>query len=228
MDSWHDLKNADRSLRLLKQVPGRKVLSVPLLPAATGDLTACGKGNYHGHWRRLAETARANGLTTAIVDLRPDQQGRSAADPAGHAACYRSVTASLRQSLPGVRTQWSTARGAAQGRDALRAWPGAAHVDIIGLDTLDTGDDWARGVNGPYGLTWWSDFAAAQRRPLALASWGVFPGSPESAANAPYVQNMHDWIVRTAGRKRLAYEAILLPTELSGRAVETYRSLFAP
>ncbi|MDO5711749.1 MAG: hypothetical protein Q4P32_08450, partial [Micrococcales bacterium] len=225
--SWRDVQNPGRSLGVLRQLPGRKVVSVSLLPDTTGELTACSKGDYRAYWGRFARAVRANDLATAIIDLRPDAQGRAQADPAGHSSCYRRVVGTLRQTLPGIRTQWSTERGASWGSDALRAWPGAAYVDILGLDSIDTGDDWGRSVNGPFGLTWWSDFAAGQRRPLALARWGAFPGSAESAANTPYVQNMHDWMVRTAGRKRLAYETFVLPRD-AGQAVATYRTLFAP
>lgn len=226
--AWRDVQTPTRALATLRQVPGRKVLSVPLLPDSQGTLTACAKGEYRTYWEHFARAARAGGLSGAILDLRPDGQGRALADPAEHAACYRAVATTIRAALPGVRTQWTAQRGDSRGQGVLAAWPGAAHVDIIGLDSIDTGDDWGHIVNGAFGLTWWSDYAATQRRPLALARWGPFPGSAESAANVARVQNMHDWIVRTAARKRLAYEAFALPGSGPGAAVATYRALFAP
>lgn len=225
--AWRDLQTPTRALATLRQVPGPKVLSVPLLPEGTGTMSACAKGEYRSYWQRFAGAAKAGGLSGAILDLRPDRQGRAQADPAGHVACYRSVVDTVRTTLPAVRTQWTVERADPRGRGVLSAFPGRGHVDIIGLDSIDTGDDWGRSVNGPYGLTWWSDYAARQRLPLALARWGTFPGSPESASNVAYVQNMHDWIVRTSAHKRLAYEAFVLPGS-SAAAVATYRTLFAP
>lgn len=108
----------------------------------------------------------------------------------------------------------------------MLAWPGVQSVTVVGLDAPDTGDDWGRAINGEYGLNWWADFAREQGRRIAVAQWGLFPGSPASAANAPYVQNMHDWFVRTQARKELAYEAFTVPERSHGAAVDTYRALF--
>lgn len=224
--SWRDLTSPDYSLRALRQVPGPKVLSVSLLPDHTGSLRACAKGDYHTYWQQFADRLRAHGMAETLLDLRPDRSGAATADPSEHASCYRQVVSSLRERIPGVRTQWSVERGVRPGADPLGSWPGAAYVDVVGVDSPDTGNDWSRTVNGPYGLTWWADFAARQRLHIALASWGPFPGSDKSAANAAYVQNMHDWLVRSARRKLVAYEAFTAPPDPVGAAIAAYRRLF--
>lgn len=224
--TWSDIERPTQALSALAQVPGRKVLSVSLLPDAGGSLAACEKGRYHGYWRGFAGEVAKHGLAKAIIDLRPDAAGVAEADPAGHAACYRRVVASLRSQLPQVQTQWTVPRGARPGQDPRLAWPGAGVVSVVGVDALDSGDDWGRAINGEFGLNWWADFARQQGRRVALAQWGPFPGSAASAANAPYIQNMHDWFVRAQARKELAYEAFTAPEQELGSAVAAYRELF--
>lgn len=226
-DSWNDVEHPTAALTALRQVPGRKVLSVPVLPDSGGSLRSCEKGRYHSYWRGFAQTVADKGLADAVVDLRPDTSGAALRDPAGHAACYRRVVQSLRTRLPRVSTQWSVPRGVLPGQNPVAAWPGADVVTIVGVDAIDTGDDWGRAVNGEFGLNWWAEFARAKGRQVALAQWGVFPGSPVSAANAPYVQNIHDWLVRMQARKQLAYEAVTTPGPSVGAAATTYRSLFS-
>lgn len=225
--TWNAIEHPTAALTTLRRVPGRKVLSVPLLPETGGSLRSCEKGRYHAYWRGFAQSVADKGLADAIVDLRPDAAGQAQRDPAGHAACYRSVVASLRSRLPRLSTQWSVSRGALPGQNPVLAWPGTDVVTVVGIDAIDSGDDWGRAVNGQYGLNWWADYARSKGRQVALAKWGVFPGSPFSQANAPYIQNIHDWLVRMHARKQLAYEAFTTPGPSAGAAAAAYRSLFS-
>ena len=225
--TWADIARPTSALSVLSRVPGRKVLEVPVLPESGGSLTSCAKGRYHGYWRQFAQAVEANGLADAIIDLRPDTADLAAKNPAEYAACYRRVVQSLRSSQPRMQTQWSVPRGIQPGQDPLLSWPGADVVTIVGVDAVDTGNDWGRTINGRYGLNWWADFAARNGRQIALARWGLFPGSATSHTNAPYIQNMHDWLVRAQVRKQLAYEAFTAPDDFTGAGPAVYRTLFS-
>jgi len=199
---------------------------VPLLPPSGGSLTACAKGEYHRRWVEFAHYLRADAAST-VVDLGADDETRLS-EPVAHAACYRRVAQTLRSAAPGVRLQWTAPQGRSTLEpDPLAAWPGRQWVDVVGVRAFHTGDDWRRTVHGERGLDWWADFAAGQRRELALARWGVVPGASEDATNAAYVQNMRDWLVRVASKQAVAYDLYTEPLGGAGEAAtRTYRELF--
>ena len=205
------------------------MIRAPLLPERKATFVACAKGDYRAQWERFGRALSAAGIDSATLDLgRTDMGGDT--DPEAFAGCYRQVAAAVRGVLPRARLQWTVERGSAttvSPSDAVAAWPGDGVVDILGIEALDTGDNWSKTVNGEGGLNWWSDFATSHGARVALAGWGPAPGSRASAENAAYVQNMHDWLTRVAARGNLAYD---LYTEHSGsragKAADVYRALF--
>lgn len=223
--TWADLRPTSQITSTLRGSLRHKVISAPLLPERGASLAACGKGDYRAKWEEFARALASAGIETPTLDLGRGQPG-AAADPKAFAGCYRQVAQAVRGVLPRARMQWTVDRGLASSAQ-VAAWPGDGVVDIVGIDALDTGDDWSRTVNGDGGLNWWSDFASARRARVALSGWGPAPGSPASAENASYVQNTYDWLARVAAKGLLAYDLYTEPSaSRTGIAANVYRALF--
>ena len=225
---WSDLRRPIRGVRArstLTGAGGEQVVTIPIVPPGA-DLRSCAKGDYRRHWVGLAGALTRAGSRPAYVELTADSAGEALLRPTEFAACYRSVATTLREKIPGLRLQWRVQRGGSGG-DSARAWPGRGYVDVIGIDALDTGMDWSHTVNGHHGLNWWADFATRHGVKVALARWGAYPGSPSSVANAAYVQNVTEWMARTARQGVFAYDLYTQSPGAAGAAAETYRKLFA-
>ena len=227
--SWAELRPTAETRAALRGSLKHKVIRAPLLPERRASLTACSKGDYRSHWEGFARALTAAGIDDPTLDLGSGEPG-AVSEPEAFAGCYRQVAAAVRGVLPRARMQWTVDRGVAATTDPATltaAWPGDGVVDIVGIDALDTGDNWSKTVNGVGGLNWWGDFAAERRARIALSGWGPAPGSAASAENASYVQNMHDWLARMAARGLLAYDLYAEPSEAAtGTAARVYRALF--
>jgi VCBS repeat-containing protein len=66
--------------------------------------------------------------------------------------------------------------------DLKEIYPGDDYVDVVGVDAYNvarfSGQDdpvtaWDYKADAPFGLNWFSDFAAAHGKPLALTEWGI-------------------------------------------------------
>jgi VCBS repeat-containing protein len=66
--------------------------------------------------------------------------------------------------------------------DLAELYPGDEFVDVVGVDAYNvarfSGQDdpvsaWDYKLNAPYGLAWFSDFAAQHGKPLAMTEWGI-------------------------------------------------------
>ena len=66
--------------------------------------------------------------------------------------------------------------------DLNEIYPGDEYVDVVGVDAYNverfSGQDdpvtaWDYKADAPFGLNWFSDFAAAHGKPLALTEWGI-------------------------------------------------------
>lgn len=224
--TWAELTPTSEVRTTLRGSLQHKVIRSPLLPARGASLTACAKGDYRTQWENFGRALAGAGIDSPTLDLGHGQAGATS-QPAEFAACYRQVAAAVRGVLPRATLQWTVARGTSNASDPVVAWPGDGVVDIVGIEALDTGDDWSKAVNGTHGLNWWSDFARDRGARVALSGWGLAPGSARSAQNAAYVQNMRDWLGRIAGRGALAYDLYIEPRGAAGgAAANVYRALF--
>jgi VCBS repeat-containing protein len=82
--------------------------------------------------------------------------------------------------------------------DLAELYPGDEFVDVVGVDAYNvarfSGQDdpasaWDYKLNAPYGLAWFSDFAADHGKPLALTEWGV-----DSDNFGSYVDNLAEFV----------------------------------
>jgi VCBS repeat-containing protein len=81
--------------------------------------------------------------------------------------------------------------------DLNKLYPGDEFVDVVGVDAYNvarfSGQDdpvsaWDYKLNAPYGLEWFSDFAAEHGKPLALTEWGI-----DSDNFGSYVDNLAEF-----------------------------------
>jgi VCBS repeat-containing protein len=82
--------------------------------------------------------------------------------------------------------------------DLNKLYPGDEFVDVVGVDAYNvarfSGQDdpasaWDYKLNAPYGLDWFSDFAAEHGKPLALTEWGI-----DSDDFGSYVDNLAEFV----------------------------------
>lgn len=196
-DSWRAMTRADWLIKAHERSDYKLELSVPMLPRqAETNLQECAEGDYNRHWRAIASRLRAARLQTAVIrpgwEFNGDWYRWSAADRGqaeSYAGCFRQIVDTMRSVSPEHRYSWTVNVGYNRLPGEL-GWPGAAHVDIVGVDVYDYSDQWyppPAGVslaearrrawdtqlNGDHGLRYWSQFARDHDKPLALPEWGL-------------------------------------------------------
>lgn len=187
---------------------------------------------------------------------------RAAGNPAAFAAFHRRIVTVMR-SVPGAAFKyvWNPTIGL-ESFPAERAWPGDAYVDAIGLDLYDatwastpqlgniypipagaTAADrtarqdaaWQQYKTMDHGLDWWTRYAAAHAKPLALPEWGLVESSRHGGGDNPlFVERVAAW----SRDKALAFESYFNAVGAFGDhrlgsgqyplAAERYKRLFGP
>ena len=105
---------------------------------------------------------------------------------ADYVAAFQHVATLFRSVDDRFRIEWNQnyANKDANGvfYDLEKIYPGDEFVDVVGVDAYNvarfSGQDdpvsaWWYKLNAPYGLNWFSEFAAAHGKPLALTEWGI-------------------------------------------------------
>ncbi len=198
------------------------VLSVPMVFTPADSLEAGARGAYDERFETLARNLVAGGKGRA--GLRPGWEFNggwfpwaAAENPAAFAEYFRRVVQVMR-SVPGADFTfiWNPDLGYEEFPAEL-AWPGVDVVDVIGLDVYDV--SWSDGSypyaradtaartqaqivawdelqDGNHGLTFWTDFAAAQGVPLALPEWGLVDRHDgHGGGDNPYfVEQIRQWV----------------------------------
>jgi hypothetical protein len=167
--------------------------SLPMFPG--GDrysLAACAAGAYDAQWQRTGRSLVEHRLADTIV--RPGWEFNGSWYPwsaKGHLAdyvgCFRRIVTTMR-AVTGQHFafDWNPNLGAGAFPAEL-AYPGDSYVDYVGVDVYDTSWShypsahpaqaraaaWRDDLDGDHGLAFWSRFAAAHHKPMALPEWGV-------------------------------------------------------
>ncbi len=193
------------------------------------SLRDCRSGAYDVHWTRLARNLVAHQLGTSRLRLGHEFNGgwyawRAAGAEADFAGCFRRVVQAMR-TVPGsaFRFDWNPALGHLDA-DPLRAYPGDPYVDTIGIDVYDQswlpdtypipGDAspgevlerrqraWSGMLHGDLGLEFWSHFARAHGKRLAIPEWGLTRRSDgHGGGDNPYfVEQVHRFVSDPANR----------------------------
>jgi hypothetical protein len=223
--NWAGITGPDWLIDPHRKEAERLEYSLPMMPE--GDqysLHACAAGDYDVHWQTLARNLAAAGLRDVIVrpgwEFNGDWYSWSAAGhEADYVGCFRRIVTAMRTVDP---TRFSFDWNPTLGRNAMpaeKAYPGDAYVDYVGVDAYDaspvfvhshdkdaTAKAWQQIARGDHGLMFWSRFAAAHHKPMAVPEWGVVGGAQgQGGGDDPsYIDHMFKFM--TDPDHHVAYE----------------------
>lgn len=195
--------------------------SLPMLPDGSQyTLSACAAGSYDSQWRQLASNLIGHQLANTIVRPGWEFNGTwyrwsAKSDIAGYIGCFRHIVTTMR-AVPGQHFtfDWTVNIGA-NAFPAEQAYPGDAYVDDVGVDVYDTSwahytnnapaaaaqaAAWNDDLNGNHGLSFWSSFANAHHKALAIPEWGLtWLSNGHGGGDDPaYVDHMFDFMTNPA------------------------------
>lgn len=219
-NDWAAMTTADFPLSALtpEKFAGKVSIGQALFPP-DGNLTACARGDYDGHWADFGRTLVRFHRPDAYVRLGWEFNGNwfwwSATDVTAWKSCFqRSVTA-IRSTDPKVIIEWNLSahrdRLPVNGQPLYDAYPGDAYVDTVAVDPYDsypgssTETLWNRQCNAPSGLCTAIAFARAHGKKFSVPEWGVVRSTGGGGDNPFYVAKMYETFKRNADI--LAYEA---------------------
>lgn len=252
----------------LAAFPGKTSVGFLMLPQSERDnplkFAKCTAGEYDHHVRNFARSIKKAGLRPTYLRiwemdftanggtigtngvLRESMVG-------GFKSCFRREVTILRQELPGILVDWTSAAYLRE-FDIRKAYPGDAYVDVIGVNLYDawpstpTLATWnARSQSrtrfgGPRGLDTWLEFAKATNLPqfgktkpkkLSISEWGVWDVPGVGFDNPFYIGKMFEWFTKNA--KDIEYEAYfncstrhhIYPTGDNPLSSAKYRQLYS-
>jgi hypothetical protein len=269
--TWDDLSFEQQS-QLPTLAPGGEWANWPgALDVAVGGIykqekgdtwAAAAHGDYEPRWRelltRLEAQRRGKGPTYIRFaqefngDWWPDLWMVTPAEVNDFKAAWQRFHRLKQELFADAKLVWCPADRTSSGiADARSAFPGAAYVDLIGIDTYnqwpfaasdaDVEAKWTATENGaPAGPEPWRQFAEAQGLPFALCEWGSAGrdqggGGGDSPA---YVQHLHDWVAAHAGSGagQVVYEILyevgqvfeLYPQSVQPLAAQAYKNEWSP
>ena len=196
-NNWNDIVNPTWLYQAWKGTPYTKVFGVAPIPEgdASATMAGCAAGDYNDKWTQFGQNIKAAGLDDqTVIRLGWEFNGNwykwQATDPAQFAECWRQIVGTVKQVAPKLTWDWNVNRGPGDSVvDARQAYPGDAYVDLIGVDSYDMWPgatdeaSWQVQYSGPYGLKFWSDFAAAHHKKFSVPEWGVYPGTASQGHN---------------------------------------------
>jgi Glycosyl hydrolase family 26 len=226
-DTWSNMTGPNWLLEPHAASTSRLEYSLPLLPTGSQyTLAACAAGSYDDHWRTLATNLVGHHLANTIVRPGWEFNGTwyswsAKGQLQNFIGCYRHVVNSMRQ-VPGqlFAFDWNPSLGA-DAFPAEQAYPGDAYVDYVGVDSYDLSwanyttsahgaaaqaKAWKEHVDGDHGLQFWSSYAAAHGKPLAITEWGLthLANGHGGEDDPSYVGHMFEFMTNPANH--VAYE----------------------
>jgi hypothetical protein len=192
---WRDLTGPSWLLSPHSAQPATLEYSLPMMPAGPGyTLAQCANGGYDAQWLTLGRNLVAAKLPNTLVRPGWEFNGNwyawsAAGRPAQYVGCFRHIVTTMRRVTGQHFTfDWNVNVNSTASFNPTSAYPGDAYVDYVGVDTYDTywtgynspqptatqqASAWNYLSRGGYGLNFWSAFAQAHRKQLALPEWGV-------------------------------------------------------
>lgn len=181
--SWETIANPSWALTNWAGSTMQMMWAVPMLPTAGASLAVGASGAYNATFVHLAGVLIAAGQahSTLVLGWEPEQQSNpwwvsTPTQAAGYVAYWRQIVQAMR-TVPGAsfRFEWDVTHQNAIAPSDL--YPGNGFVDIIGSSVVDsvsgvvpTADRWATIVAEPFGLSWFSSFAALHGKRLAITN----------------------------------------------------------
>ena len=217
---WDGVVNPNWPVDMMRDFPGRLLISVPLYPDGEGNNRDCAAGAYDNQWRRLGSFLVDHDRANAIIRLGwgPNDLNhawRADPDPSNWIGCFRRAVDAIRAGAPNAKIDWSfNPLGPPNviAGDPFRTYPGDAYVDFIGIEAFDrypaslTRAEWDEHCKAPTGLCSVIDFVRQHGKKLGIAEWGVDScGASSGGDNSLFIERM----VRTfaANQDIMGYEA---------------------
>ncbi|WP_299038884.1 malectin domain-containing carbohydrate-binding protein [uncultured Pseudokineococcus sp.] len=175
-------------------------------------------GAYDARWRtsmtKLAELRRSSTGTT-YVRFAHEMNGDwypwkvDAASRADFVTSWKRFRAIQREVLPGAKLVFNVNReSVGSGVDWRTTFPGAAHVDVLGVDyynqwpAVSTHAEWDAavlqrdGFGAPKGLQRHLEYARSQGLPLSVSEWS---GNASQGDSPVFVERMHRFFAENGG-----------------------------
>jgi len=212
--TWADFTEPNPNYDAFAHSPFTMSFGVPPIPEdGSATMAGCAAGAYNDKWVTFAHTMRAYGLQRSIIRLGWEFNGNwfvwGGGSPTTFARCWRQVVTTVKRIDPGMTFDWNVNRASSAGMpgdEVLKAYPGDAYVDYVGVDSYDFWGTLDDQFNGAYGLNYWLKFAIAHGKRLSVPEWGVYPGDPHGNGDDPaYIKAMHDFFA--TNRKHIGYES---------------------
>jgi hypothetical protein len=200
--TWTNMAAPQWFIKRFAQLQRPALWSIAMIPHGA-SLESAASGAHNAVYRSAAEAfAATQPHPNGSIYIRPGWEFNGDWFPwaaAGHerafTATFRHIVESFRDVSPRFRFEWNMVHG--QKMDPESAFPGAGHVDVLGMDFywmprylgIDPVEAFARVRDEPFGLRYLDALAAKYGKPIAFSEWGV-----QGNAAAPFVERVHDWI----------------------------------
>ncbi|CAL78479.1 hypothetical protein; putative glycosidase, putative secreted protein [Bradyrhizobium sp. ORS 278] len=200
--NWKDWVDSVRwSIGLWSPLDKPICWTIPLF-ADRGSLSDAAAGTYQDHYEQAARMLAQTRPRDVVIYVRMGEEFNGDWMPwaaAGHEQdfirAYRNFVKAFRSVSGRFRFEWNVNVRETR-MNAADAYPGNDYVDVIGMDfyyntkwnPTDPDKAWTEMVEGPYGLKWLEDFAAAHGKPTAYPEWGV-----NSDTAGPYIARAAQW-----------------------------------
>lgn len=207
--SWTTLTDPTWVAQQWHGTPFDLVLGVPMLPNAGATLAQGAAGAYDAQFRTLADRLVHDGLGNTILMLGYQPDDASSPWYVGSRVTARQyvrfwdIIRSTMSAVPGADFlfEWDAGDAATSPVSPAAMYPGNAAVDIVATDAFDfvagtpsTAGHWSTVLGERFGPAWMASFAAAHRKPMAIAMWGEMPTSEGGAGDRPaYVSQLLRW-----------------------------------
>lgn len=210
--SWSELTTANPVFKQVKTLTAQPVWTIPVTTGgSTVADTASGRHDreWGGFGRVLATLPKPSVVRLTMPTDTDAAQARTA---------YRRAAA-LIQRTGGAKAiiEWTAPIGSAPTSDT--AWPGDDSVDVVGV-VIPADGSWNQILNGPGGLTAWSDFSASHGKRIAV-HWELAKDTSPAE-----VRSIRGWLDLSATQKRVAYETTTSTLKGPKDAVATYLKLW--
>lgn len=181
------------------------VVEVPA-SAAAGEVAAAARGETTARWAAAARalTQVSDKPVALTIGAPPD------ANPDQVRAAGKAISAALSSVSGRVLLFWSVPLGTDPAAAVIPEQ--AAAVSL----TMPPDKSWAEISEGPSGINAWTDWAASQKRRVAL-TWTIGPKTSPATVTA-----LRSWLAVQATRDRLALESVTITRDANPAAVTAY------
>jgi hypothetical protein len=207
VDAWQFMGTDDaRHVRIATTVPlrvatdGNRTMDATVAARIRSELLANANGAMDSDWRKYAEHLVFGGHGDAILRLGHEMDIRwypwsiQNGNADAYIAAFRRARQVMKAVSPSFLVDYNVNGDHMQSYPGFpnrlhAAYPGDAHVDIIGVNLYNR-QPWATSLAN-LNRVW--DFARAHGKAFSVPEWGLWKN--ETGDDAQFIQNMRDWFV---------------------------------